>query len=358
MTQTDKNDKPNRPPQRFWATLSVFFSLWLCIGCKPQAAGNETKTSPALIADEKTKATQTVPELVQARDQGRCPSYRGPTGVGVIGDEQLGELSGLVASAEHEGIFWVHNDSGDRARIYALNRKGEHVGTFELGVKAHDWEDIALRTNPNERAYLYIADTGDNFDRRNEGVLIHRFREPKKPTSPEGSKGNAPVQIKKVDTMHLSFPDSPQDNEALLVDPWTDQILLVTKTKLGWPKIYSVDSFEDRAVLKFEGTITPQSARTPLHLVTAGDVSPDGHWIILRTYLGVYLFHRSSVQSLAQALQGPACVLSPPVELQGEAIAFSRQELAGATDEGGPAPDYFTVAEGTGAQLFFAKLLK
>ncbi len=34
------------------------------------------------------------------------------------------EVSGLVASRQWPGVYWVHNDSGDETRIYPVGRDG------------------------------------------------------------------------------------------------------------------------------------------------------------------------------------------------------------------------------------------
>ncbi|HCL69480.1 MAG TPA: hypothetical protein DIC65_00410, partial [Actinobacteria bacterium] len=36
-------------------------------------------------------------------------------------DRRLTEISGMAASLMHENVVWVHNDSSDAARLYALD---------------------------------------------------------------------------------------------------------------------------------------------------------------------------------------------------------------------------------------------
>src|SRR6185503_14763457 len=80
---------------------------------------------------------------------------------------ELDEISGMSQSRGNPNIFWVHNDSGDQARVYAVNRKGVLVGTYLLdGASAVDWEDMAMGPAPGGRSYLYLADIGDNSARR------------------------------------------------------------------------------------------------------------------------------------------------------------------------------------------------
>ena len=76
-----------------------------------------------------------------------CPSYLPGRKVGAISAGYIDEASGLVASRKNPGVFWVHNDSGDAARVYALSREGKLLGIYQLDkVVAIDFEDIAIAT--------------------------------------------------------------------------------------------------------------------------------------------------------------------------------------------------------------------
>ncbi|WP_221450590.1 hypothetical protein [Pseudoteredinibacter isoporae] len=76
----------------------------------------------------------------------------------------LEETSGL---AQHGELLWTHNDSGDKARIYAINEQGEIQKTV-LIENGHnfDWEEMA-----HDKKHLYVADIGDNFGQREESYL-------------------------------------------------------------------------------------------------------------------------------------------------------------------------------------------
>ena len=61
------------------------------------------------------------------------------------------ESSGLVKSRVHDDVYWTHNDSGDSARLYAVDRGGNLVkptltlsyrGITVHGAKNIDWEGI------------------------------------------------------------------------------------------------------------------------------------------------------------------------------------------------------------------------
>lgn len=74
-------------------------------------------------------------------------------------DSLLEETSGL---AWYAGAWWTHNDSGDEPRIFRLNSQGRIEHQVAISNADHvDWESMA-----HDADYLYIADTGNNFNLR------------------------------------------------------------------------------------------------------------------------------------------------------------------------------------------------
>src|SRR4051794_20300739 len=70
-------------------------------------------------------------------------------------DSRITESSGLAVGP---GVLWTHNDSGDSARFFALDRRCRTLATYTLpGVQATDWEDMA-----RGGGYLWLGDIGDN----------------------------------------------------------------------------------------------------------------------------------------------------------------------------------------------------
>jgi len=87
---------------------------------------------------------------------------------------QLRESSGLVASHCHQGVFWSHNDSGDRARLFALDRDGRLIAEVEVrGAANRDWEAIAT----DDACRLYVGDIGNNGNSRST-LTIYVVPEP------------------------------------------------------------------------------------------------------------------------------------------------------------------------------------
>ncbi len=74
----------------------------------------------------------------------------------LLTDEHLGEVSGIVASRRHPGIFWVHNDGDNAAELYAIDGEGQLRATLQVaGVRNVDWEDLAAFESDG-KAYLLI----------------------------------------------------------------------------------------------------------------------------------------------------------------------------------------------------------
>src|SRR5688572_15906829 len=87
-----------------------------------------------------------------------CPTYASPTSLGTVQSSLITEASGIAVSRQHEGVLWIHNDSGDSNRIFAMTFRGAPLGTFTLsGASAIDWEDIAIGPVPPQGNYIYVG---------------------------------------------------------------------------------------------------------------------------------------------------------------------------------------------------------
>ena len=76
------------------------------------------------------------------------------------------ETSGLASMGED---FITHNDSGDDAKLYRINKLGELVNTYPIvGAHNRDWEDLA-----QDDSLYYIADTGNNYGKRKDLTIYH-----------------------------------------------------------------------------------------------------------------------------------------------------------------------------------------
>ncbi|HEV2836710.1 MAG TPA: hypothetical protein VGW58_15435, partial [Pyrinomonadaceae bacterium] len=170
-------------------------------------------------------------------------SYGAPTTLANIADPSINESSGLVASRTLPGAYWTHNDSGDGPFIYALNTRGEPLGTFRVtGATNRDWEDIAAGPGPQRgRLYLYIGDIGDNDKVRSE-IVVYRVLEPQLKSATNDSTKKRPVTTEPAEAIRLVYPDGKHDAETLLVHPSTGNLYIITKILFANPAVYEASA--------------------------------------------------------------------------------------------------------------------
>ena len=258
-----------------------------------------------------------------------CPVSATDAQVGSIGEADLVETSGLVASRTRPGVLWAHNDSGGGSRLYALDQAGGAVARVEVeGASATDWEDLS--TGPWQGGQgLFVGDIGDNAQARVEVVVW---------AMPEPVEGQGQVD---ATGLHLRYPDGAHDAEALIVDPISGDLLIVTKTMSATAAVYAA-----RAPLASDVELThvadldlSAEQGVVFGVVTGGAAAPDGSCLYLRTYGDVLAWSRDPSQPVESAFTGAMSVLPSRAEDQGEAIA---------ADEAG----YWTLSEGAAAPLY------
>ena len=240
-------------------------------------------------------------------------------------DPAILEASGIVASLSLPGVYYIHNDSGDTARFFAVGSDGVTLATFDLaGVTAVDVEDIARGPCP-QGTCLFLADIGDNgLSRAN--IVVHRVVEP----DPAGGD-----RALTAEALEIAYPDGAHNAEALLVDPSSGALLIVTKVSAGPSQIFtSMGPVEPGApqTLTLVGELSPLGGSPR---VTGGDVHPQRRGILLRTYTDVLFYPVAASQPLGEALRGAPCILPQVDEPQGEAVGWTADGLG-----------YVTVSEG------------
>ncbi|MEH0155175.1 hypothetical protein V6R21_13600 [Limibacter armeniacum] len=258
--------------------------------------------------------------------------YQGPFDLGQLHDGQkLKEASGLVASQQSKNLLWTHNDSGDKARIFAIDTTGKLLLEVTLEETTNrDWEDIAIAKNLNSTSesefYLYIGDIGDN-KAQYDSIQIHRIKEPVQFDTSAISLPKA-----EFETYNFIYPDGPKDAETLLVDPWTLDLYIVTKREKH-TYVYWAPSPQDT----YFTTELIEVAEIPFVGCVGGDISPDGTKILLKDYNTIYSWKRENGESLVEAFQRQPLEMPYVPEPQGEAVGWS------ANGEG-----YFTLSESAG----------
>jgi cell division septation protein DedD len=281
-----------------------------------------------------------------------CTVFGAPSAGGSIDSTEIGELSGLAASRLHPGVLWAHNDSGDTARVFALAEDGTALGSYTVrGAEAVDWEDIAVGPGPEPgSSAVFIGDIGDNLAARTDGVTVYRVLEPD--ARPDGTGG----ELAGADTLRLVYPDGPADAEALIVDPLSGDLVIVTKDLLGNSRALTALAADlvsgtpielsDAGPVSIDPSIGGGLVGLPSTMVTAADVTPDGRWVLVRTYQAVLAYERPEGEPLVAAFGSSPCTGPSATESQGEAIAvtsdgsayLTASEVLGAIERGELSP--------------------
>jgi len=163
--------------------------------------------------------------------------------------KKIDETSGLEII---DGQFITHNDSGDEAKLYYLDKKGVIVHERNLhGAKNNDWEDIT-----KDEEYLYVANMGNNLDNR-KNLSIFKVPIDTSNDQLEVIEFNYPEQIKFI-TLEKS---SQYDAEGLIAID--ENLIIFTKNKLKKiTEIYSLPKTAGKYEAKKIGSLNTQSIIT------------------------------------------------------------------------------------------------
>ncbi|MEC7984632.1 MAG: hypothetical protein VX278_05680 [Myxococcota bacterium] len=268
-----------------------------------------------------------------------CPEFQTEVDAGIVSSPDITEASGMDASWLDDNILWVHNDSGDSSRLFAINLQGAHQSTITLeGIIAIDWEDMAIGPGPLEDIpYIYVGDFGDNDLERNDAA-IYRFPEPSLVDE------DTIIPASDIEKFPISYPEGPQDAEALVVHPLNAQIWIITKST-EHTRIYT----KNTPLVADETNTLTQSGSLPLRdlggegspLITAAALSPNAVDLIVRTYTSVYILPEEGLNDSSLWNENTICQQPAAPEAQGETIAFSQDGSA-----------YFTLSEGSQQSLY------
>ena len=258
----------------------------------------------------RTQATST--KQLDKRDQSQAFSIGKP--IATIESEELNEASGLVHSRSNSHYFWSHNDSGGKPVLFLISEEGANAAQFNLkGATNIDWEDIAIGPGPKDSiSYLYVGDIGDNRAVR-KTYEIYRTPEPHlqgHDVQPRGS-------LSDIAMISYVYEDGARDAEALLVDPQTADIYIISKREEN-VGIYKLPFPQNLNTLN----IAKKVATLPLTQITAGEISFNGREILLKNYLNIYRWVRQGNQTVLEMFESEPERLAYKTEPQGEAIAW------------------------------------
>jgi hypothetical protein len=275
--------------------------------------------SPALDASIDAGPART--DTASGRDGGALCAPAAVVTLPALADPRLVEVSGIVASRRDPGVRYVHNDSGeDATRFYAVLPDGSTLAEIVIDGLAppRDWEDVAIETTRDGREILSFGDVGDNAARDGMGtprasISVVRVEPPALPSVPTATA----LHVAPLAVVTLLYPDAPHDCEAILVEPETGDLYLVTKEAAGPAGLYRAAApllDGETRTLERVASILPSDA-----LVTGADA--DARFVVARTYGRAWLWERRG-RGVAEVLAGAGTRLPAVGEPQGEAIAL------------------------------------
>jgi hypothetical protein len=208
----------------------------------------------------------------------------------VISDtKSIDEGSAILKSKKYD-IFWTLNDSGDVARIFAIDLNGKLIkpdwvkkysGLKITDAYNSDWEALTYDSNGD----IIICDCGNNYNYRRD-LALYRISEP------NPYYANEAGIISKYPFSYPDQKDFPPDKENFNYDAeaifsYKGKLHIITKTmSTSVAKIYRFNS------------LTPWQMNVPevivsfdfKSLVTDAAVSEDGKYISVLTYNYIWLF--------------------------------------------------------------------
>lgn len=238
-----------------------------------------------------------------------APSMQVLTPVDSLKDRGLEESSGLLRSLRLPGVFWTHNDSGDEARLFAVDSSGatlkpawaeDYRGLKVLEAANHDWEDLAQDGLGN----LILADLGNNGNARRD-LCLYVLPEPD-PRAVEATRALNRIWVAYPD--QSEFPPRARNFDCEAIFFARGAVHVLTKHRSDtFTRLYRLDPPAD----------LPQSAGRPWHeafapgrvhpltflgeadlrgldgtlpgLVTAADADLDGGRVAILSYTGLFL---------------------------------------------------------------------
>jgi hypothetical protein len=268
------------------------------------------------------------------------PVLLAPKPYAQVVSEPIGELSGIVKSPGRNNVFWVHNDSGDSARIFAITVEGKSIlptysrftsygdakeegkeqwqGFPVLNAKNVDWEDIAA-----DEHYLYVSDMGNNInDRRDLGIyLVSEI-------DPTASTRSAVIQHLPVvypEQTEFPAPKKHFDSESLFTV--NGNLYLITKhrgggiTGMEWEAGANLYRLDGRNTDK-PNVLTKVDSNPNILAATGADVSPNGQQLAVLSVDALWLFSKPTVDDLWLSAPAKRYPIDKQVFQQLEAVTW------------------------------------
>lgn len=199
----------------------------------------------------------------------------------------LNEVSGNEIS-KNSNIIWMINDSGNKARLYAVDFKGNIKKTLEITAKNNDWEDVTSDDFGN----IYIGDFGNNENKRKNLAILK--------VAKKDLNNDSKIPVERI-TFHYEnqhkFPPKKKlhfDCESFFY--FKNHFYLFTKSRAksnhGLTNLYKIPATVGHHEAKF---ISSFSTCPEIQCwITAADISDDGKQVVLLSPNAILLFSNFS----------------------------------------------------------------
>jgi hypothetical protein len=246
-----------------------------------QALSTQTQMGPVATKAKPTPAPKIeLPKIAPVKLE-PLAELEGPAGTK--------EISGIIASRQWPGIYWVQNDSGDETRIYPVDRKGrlkksarvaDAPGILVGGVINSDWEDITVDAS----GHVIIGDVGNNSNGRRD-LALHYVMEPEPTAGFTGLLKSYYFRYPEQKTWPAAKDDFNYDCEGIFTKG--DTVYLVTKRRSdSLTRLYRLDNPQTGVL----NVLTPLADFDVRGRATGADATPDGKRLAVLTYDAVWLF--------------------------------------------------------------------
>lgn len=251
-----------------------------------------------------------------------------PTGVAV--DRSVREPSGVTASPTHEGVFWIHGDSGTGNWLFAIDRSGSKLARLRVkGAENVDWEDITHDDHGN----LWLGDIGNNDSARRD-LVVYRIPEPDPRADIDAVRPDLEVPFSYPEQREFGNKYADFDAESLMW--WDGHLWLLTKHRSDdLTHLYRFPSLDGGEVelermASFDLGASLESHDKPwAGQATGAEAAPDGkHWVLL-SYDAAFVFELPPAGAAEQMFAKPVTRIGFDQEQtnQVEALTWDGAEL-------------------------------